>query len=1005
MKFHHIAVAVAFLLYPMTDVMAGSDDGPISGSGSLCEDIRSVMMLYDGNMLSRSRYLFDEISRSADNTDAYAYSVLCDIRMQVPGYSARMDTFIAAEPQSPYIPQMRLLHAFNLFERKEYASAYEQFAGIPVKRIRPDHIPEYLFKKACSAMETGKFDDAIEDFRTVEAMSLSDYTAPARYALGYACYNKSEFKEALVWFEKASSDGRFKGLAEFYMVECRFMLKDYDQVVKTGTALYPSVPKERKAHLSRLISESYLVLGDAGNARRFYDLGRLEDGHDDKSRSDWFYSGSVLYAVQDYKGAVDCFSMMGEMNDSIGQIASYHMGYSHIQLKDKVSAMAAFKQASSLSFDPDIAEDAYFNYAKLSFDLNNDASVFQDYLKIYSDLDKGDRIYSYIAVAALFNHDYEGAVEAYDKVDELDEGMKLNYMKANYLRANQLIRSGSYRKAVPCLKAAAWYSEKGSRFHQLSRFWLGEACYRNDQYAQARDIFTELYNTSALYGMPESGLVLYNIAYCYYKEADYPNALKWFSSYLGESSVLYRKEALERSADCHFMAKDYGKAAAGYELVLKDYHDVNDIYPYYQAAVSYGLVNDMDKKVELLSSVLKASPDAEFYPEALFELGRAYAVREDDEAAFDCFTALTETVRDSTYIAKAYIEMGSISRNQSQFNEALGYYKTVVEQMPMSEYAEDAMLAIEAVYQTQGRTDEYLAYIESIGRGNIKTEDEKEKMIFNSAEQIFLSENYQKALVALQSYLDRYPSGHDGYKAEFYMAESYRHLNKLEQACDCYRNVIAGGEGSFVELSMLNFSNLSYRLERWDDAYGGYSSLRSVARLGNNGFTALCGMMRSAYRSHDWNNAVKAAVEVIADSRSGTALRTEAEYIKAKSFLATSRRDEAYAVFEKLSADMESVYGAEAAYLVILDCYDRGEFDKVEEKVFAFSDSGTGQLYWLAKSFMVLGDSYVERDNISQAKATFTSIMESYEPESAEDDVKDNVRMRLERLEKIMSEE
>ena len=111
-------------------------------------------------------------------------------------------------------------------------------------------------------------------------------------------------------------------------------------------------------------------------------------------------------------------------------------------------------------------------------------------------------------------------------------------------------------------------------------------------------------------------------------------------------------------------------------------------------------------------------------------------------------------------------------------------------------------------------------------------------MIFGSAERVFLAENYDRALVSLQSYLDKYPDGRYGYKADFYMAESYKSLGKFEQACDSYRKVIEGGEGSFVELSMLNFSNISYKLEKWDDAYGGYSSLFSSALLENNKFVA-----------------------------------------------------------------------------------------------------------------------------------------------------------------------
>ena len=780
-------------------------------------------------------------------------------------------------------------------------------------------------------------------------------------------------------------------------------MKNYDYVITKGGELYKTVAEDRKPHLARIISEAYLVNDNVSKARQFYDLS-LAGGKMEGSRTDWFYGGSVLYAVKDYRGAIDNFTRMGERCDSIGQIASYHLGYSYIQTKDKVSAMEAFRDASVLHYDDAIAEDALFNYAKLAFDLNSDISVFNDYLYRYSDARKGDRIYAYIALAALQNRDYEGAVEAYDKIDELDDDMKLNYMKAHYLRANQLVKSGSYRKAVPCLKAAAYYSPRSSNFNQLSRFWLAESYYRSDKYDDARKIFTELYNASALYGQAESYLIPYNIAYCYFKSGNYSLAKKWFGEYLGEKSVKYRKEALVRKADCDFVVKNYKAAAAAYDIVLRDYFSANDIYPYYQAALSYGLINDSKKKISLLANVLDASPEAEFYPEALFELGRSYAVAEDDDNAFKCFEKVSQTVKDSTYVARAYIEMGTLARNQSMFNQALGYYKTVVEEMPLSEYAEDALLAIESIYQTKNDPQEYIAYIDSIGKGGTKTEDEKEIMIFNAAEQVFLSENYQKAIVALQSYIDTYAQGKNLYKANFYMAESYRMLGVSEKACDSYRLVIDGGEGSFVELSMLHFANLSYGLERWDDAYGGYSSLHENAKLGNNTYVALLGMMRSAFKGHEWGKAIENAEKLIADERSVND-RLEAQYVKAKSYLASSRRDEALAILENLSVDKFNAYGAEAAFILIQNSYDRGEFEKVEEMVYAFAEAGSSQTYWLAKSFVVLGDSFMERDEVEQAKATFESVRDGYTPSGDADDVLDNVKLRLSKIEEMTKQE
>ncbi len=995
-----ILAALAAAVMTSFPLQAASDGVP----GPASKEFKEALRLYERGLVNRSSIVFDRLARMNDDADAEGYAVLADIVSGTPGYVSMMETYLAKRPHTALAFRMRYQHAMNLFEAEEYLEAGNILSEIDRKRIDKGQIDEYIFKSAFCALENGDETKAKELFQEIDMRPVSDYTAPSRYVLGYLAYEDQDFQQAIDWMDEASEDSRFKSMAEYYIFESRFMLKDHEYVVANGDSMYAAVPKERKAHLARIISESCLVLGDVDKARKYYELSG--SGADvGKNRSDWFYSGSMLYAIDDYEGAIRSYSNMTDRTDSLGQIANYHLGYSYIQTKNKVAALDAFKDAANVLHDPELTEDAFFNWAKLAFDLNDDTSVFNAYIDAYPAKEQEQRINSYIAVAALHDRDYEAAVNAYDKIDELDDHMVLNYMKANYLRANQLVKNGSYRLAIPCLKAAAYYSDRSSRFNQLSRFWLAESYYRNEQYRDALTTYTDLYNISALYGQEEHDILPYNIAYCYFESGDYPAALKWFGEYLEDPYAAYRKEALVRSADCYFVDKDYKKACEMYENVIESYADSTDMYPYYQAGVAYGLLKKPAKKIELLKNVMKASPDADFYAESLYELGRAYVAKYEDDKAQECFMLLANSVKDATYVARAYLEMGSLARNQSQYNDALKYYKTVVEDMPMSGYAEDALAAIESIYQIRNKPKEYIAYIEKIGKGDSKTADEKEDMIFNSAEQIFLSENYQKALVALDSYLEQYPDGRNAYKADFYKAESYRLLGKFEQACDCYRKVIEGGEGSFVELSMLNFSDISFRLERWEDAYGGYSSLYSAALLENNKSTALAGMMRSAYRGHDWGEAIKNADKVMFDSRTSQALHTEAQYIKAKSYLASSRRDDAFAILEKLSEDVSGEYGAEAAYLLILDSYDKGEFEEVENKVYAFSDAGSPQVYWLAKSFIVLGDSFVERDELAQAKATFESVRDGYEPQNADDDVRDNVELRLKKLEEMMASE
>ena len=989
-KFIIIAV-LAFLSgsFALSSAAQGHPDG-----------FREALKLMDRGFASRASSLF----LAQGDVNAEAYDVLCQVQNRTEGYEAPMLRFLEENSHVAAVPQIRYAYALNLFDDGKFKEASDIFESLSLKQLYPSQKTEYLFKKAYCFLENRMLNEALAGFEVVEKLPMNDYTAPSRYILGYINYETRSFEKALSWFEKSVDDSRFREISNYYIMECRFMLGDHVYVAANAEKMMDSVPADRKPNTARLVSESLLVLGDADKAREYYDLA-MGAGETPTTRAEWFYSGSVLYAVQDYEGAIRSYSRMTARTDSLGQIANYHLGYSYIQTKNKVAALSAFRDAAQVWYDAAMAEDAYFNWAKLAFDINHDPSVFNDYLKRYPAKEQSDRINNYIAVAALYDRDYATAIEAYDRIDELDEGMVLNYMKANYLRANQLVSSGSYRLAIPCLKASAYYSDKSSRFNQLSRFWLAESYYRNDQYDEAIGIFETLYNTQALYRQPESYVIPYCIGYSYYKKGAYAAAVKWYNVYLDESlEQLYRKEAMERKADCFFMQKQYDKAAKAYDLVLADYFNVNDIYAYYQAALSYGLLNRNSKKIELLSNVMKASPSSKFYPEAMYELGRSYVVAEKDDQAFECFNRIVNNVKDFNYVAKAYVEMGSLARNQSQYNDALGYYKKVVEEMSFSDYADDAMAAIESIYQTKNDPEEYIAYIESIGKGASKTEDEKESMIFNSAEQVYLSGNYEKALVSLQSYLDKYPAGKNAYKADFYMAESYRSLGRLEQACDSYTSVIQDGEGSFVELSMLNFSRLSYQLERWEDAFGGYSSLYSAALLDNNRHVAVTGMMRSAFKAHKWSDAITNADRLLVSDKSDAQGKAEALYVKAKSYLASSRRDEAFSIVADLARDVTTEYGAEAAYMLIVDSYDKGDFEEVENKVYDLADAGTPHTYWLAKSFIVLGDSFVERGEYEQAKATFQSLVDGYEATRPDDDVLDNVNMRIKKLDEMMSE-
>ncbi len=972
-----------------------------AAQGPQTKEYRQAVRLYQNGMYQSARSIFENVSKTSGDVLSEGYAILCAAKMHTEGYVTLIEQFLDRHPETILTGQLRYQLGLDYFDQGAYAAARAEFVQFNKDALLKEQVAEYMFKRAYCDFGLYEYESARPLFAGVEKMPFSDFTAPSRYAIGYIDYSANDFTSAEKWFQLSAKDPRFKEHSEYYILECRFMDKDYKYVTQYGPEMYENIPEERKPHLARIISESYLVLGNTEKAREYFEKNTASS--ETKNRADYFYAGSVLYATKDYAGAIENFNNMSFRSDSLGQIASYQLGNSYLQTKNKVAAMDAFKEASALAYDAAIQEDALFNYAKLAFDLNQDGSVFTEYIDKYAKSKRGDDIYSYMALTKLVSRDYAGAVEAYDKIDDLSQDMRSNYMKANYLRANQLIANGSWRDAVPCLQAAAFYTGKRDPFNQLSRYWLAESYFNSEKYAEAERIYTDLYNNSALDGKVEGRNLAYNVAYSFLRQEDYLSAAKWFDTYVAAGSGDFVKDAAVRRADCDFARKDYKAAATSYESVIARYGDPDDVYPYYQLGLVYGLAGDKKKKVEALSRVNQASPSALLYSEAMYELGRAYVAAGNNAKAEECFETLSEKSKDATFVARSLIELGMISRNASKHDKALAYYKKVVEDLPKTEYTEDALLAIESIYQSKGEPESYIAYVEGIGAGGQKSEAEKEEIYFNSAEQVFVSGNYQKALAAVQKYLEAYPDGSRVTEAYYYAAESYKYMGQKENAADYYAKVLQRTDAPvLMEASALNYADLSFGLEHYADAYNGYARLKDVAKIDENVTAAEAGMMRSAYRAKNFAGAIAASDVLRADSRCSEALGREADYVKAKSYLGSSQRSEAFAILAELAKTPSTDEGAEAAYMIVQDTYDKGDFDKVENMVYDFSAKAAGQNYWLAKAFIVLGDAFAEQDNLSQAKATFESVANGYQSQGPDDDVLDNVKMRLEKLSKLM---
>ena len=200
--------------------------------------------------------------------------------------------------------------------------------------------------------------------------------------------------------------------------------------------------------------------------------------------------------------------------------------------------------------------------------------------------------------------------------------------------------------------------------------------------------------------------------------------------------------------------------------------------------------------------------------------------------------------------------------------------------------------------------------------------------------------------------------------------------------------------GEMAETATANYADLTYSLGQFDKSAEAYEKLLRITTSEATRTKARVGMMLSEYGGRHYLKAIKEAEQLREATGDMAALR-QADYISAKSYIVLGNREAARPILTSLSEDVDDAIGAESAYLLIEDTYNSGDYEALERMVYDFSDKTTDQVYWLAKSFIALGDSFADRGEWEQAKATWQSIADNYTSTGRSDDVLEQVQMRL----------
>ncbi len=978
-RFIRISILAALLL--TTPVLYGQDKERNAG-----DLFNMAVELFKQEQYWSAYELFNRIETSdqqAHPSMAASYRLLCQIALNDPSVDQSIDRWEQKYPSAPLRNQIYFNLGNLLSTENRFNEAVRAYEKVKVNRLPKKDRSACVFRKGYAYLQAGDLLKADSLFAETENYAQGEsYKWAARYYRGYIHYAAGRFEQAIPLLEPLRNVPQYAALSSAYLLQALLYQKRYEQVIETGVPLYQDADPALRTTLAKTLSEAYFALGKTGEARSFFDdyLKNVAV----LTLTDRYFSGILYFKLGDYVRAAEQLSIVGERPDSLGQNALYHLGESNIRLRNKVDAMESFKRASSMDYDPAIREDAFFNYAKLSFDLNRDIQVLSSYRKNYPGSPKLDEIQTYIAANYFLNQDYASAVEALQALKNPTPENLQDLKKAAYLRGIQLYETGSFRDA--------------EKYFSLAQepYWVAECLYRSNKFNNAINLWRQFIQNSGSFSNPEKYRTShYNIGYAYFKMRDYNNAADWFDRYLklGKENRELAADTYLRLGDCAFAQYKHLQATEAYQNAL-DYNTASPDYALFQIAMAQGVLNRESLKIITLDRLMQEYPSSSFYSSSLFEQGRTYIQTNQYDKAEERFRTILSFGAHSAFHAKALVELGLIRINQQNPDAALDYYKEVLRRFPNSPDAVNALAGIENVYLARNDSKGFFDYLESLGIDSGKSPDEKEMMIFASVEQLYLNGSSAAAVTALNNFIRDYPASEKIPAAHFYLGECYSRLEKMQLAADAYLVVMKNPSGSYTELATKHYAAIQYELEQYANAVDAYMSLYDIALIENNRLEALRGLMWSFFRNKQFRNAIIHSHKVSENKAFGEDIQTDALYVRALSHLALGERPQALPLLEEKTQKNHTAAGAEACYLLCKDAFDSGDFDMAETRIYNFADTDTPQEYWIARAFILLGDIFAEKGEWTQARATYESVQKGYKPDGP-DDIAQIIALRI----------
>ena len=925
--------------------------------------------VYNASQYEYARqYFYNQSLSNSKKEAAQFFDNVIGVILQENHAEEGLAAFMREYPNSAYFAQANLPLADYYLAKKDFQKALGTLQKVNQYQLSKEENTEYILKLGYAKFMTGDSKGAIEALDEAYKNSDDKSRGDIAYMLGHLYYADRQNDKAFVFFDSIKENPKYAKTVRPYYVQMYYNNKEYARAISEGNALLnEDISEAYKAEVHKIIGESYFMQQDYSSA--YPHLKNYLEQQQKPSESDLYEMGFVAANLYKYDEAVNYYNQLINSNSAMAQNAYYQLGNAYLQTGKKQEALSAFRSAYEMDYDEKVQQLSHEQYAKLSYDIGNPfeaaPTVIQNYIDKYPASNKTPEMKSLLVKSYLYSGNYKQTLAAIDKLQNSTPETDKVDQEVSFLLGTEEFNKNNYDGAEKYfLRSLEYHINK--EFYNRALYWLAQTYYQKGNYPSAITRYEQLKNED----FPEKQQLDYDLGYAYFKSGRHEEAQKHFQNYLQNPKPEFKNDAELRLADTYYANNQLNEAIAIYEKNS----ETND-YTLFQKGMALGFKGDSVAKIETLKNLISKYPNSDYWDDANYELGVAYASNDDFDSSNSYFEKAINKSTDKDLIADAQIYRAQNYIDQNQPDKALEELKTLGKQYKNTSYASKIVQAVRPLYVKNGDIAGYEAFAKSL---NVNIDaSEIDEINLSAARQLYVKKDYKNAIPLYEKYLTQNPTGEGLYQAQYELGESYYQTRNTTKAL-LVLDEVAAVQNDYQEDAQTRVSQIYLAQGNIAVAKKYLEKLSNSSNITIKNF-ANAELMKLYADEKNFSTAEKYADLVLSNSKNSATVLEGAKVIKARGLMNSGKDKEAQSAYTSLEKSSNTAVAAEALFAKAYYQNKAKAFKTSNETIFKLANNFSSEEYWGAKALVVMAKNYIGLKDSYQASYTVDQIIAHYQ--------------------------